>query len=54
MRKNLSVNHLYLICRNANGYFNEIDKSKYLTLVFTNQSKEKIKKMKDCGVKSEI
>ena len=41
-----SVNHLYLIFRNVNGYFEEINKSKYLTLVPTNQSKEKIKKYK--------
>ena len=46
---------LYLIFRNLNGYFEEINKSKYLTLVPTNESKEKIKsKMKNCGVKLEI
>ena len=37
---------MYLIFRNVNGYFEEINKSKYLTLVPTNQSKEKIKKYK--------
>ena len=36
-----SVNHLYLIYRNVNGYFEEINKIKYLTLVSTNESKEK-------------
>ena len=36
-----SVNPLYLIFRNVNGYFEEINKSKYLTLVPTNASKEK-------------
>ena len=36
-----SVNPLYLIFRNVNGYFEEINKSKYLTLVPTNESKEK-------------
>ena len=36
-----SVNPLYLIFRNVNGYFEKIDKSKYLTLVLTNESKEK-------------
>ena len=31
-----SVNCLYLIFRNANGYFEEVNKSKCLTLVRTN------------------
>ena len=40
---------------NRNEYFEEINTSKYLTLVPTNESQEKIKKnMKNCGVKSEI
>ena len=38
-----SVNPLYLIFRYVNGYF-EINGNKYLTLVPTNESKEKIKK----------
>ena len=42
-----SVNPLYLIFRNVNGYFEEIDKSKYLMLVPTNESKEKIKKYEE-------
>ena len=42
-----SVNRLYLIFRNVNGYFEEINKSKYLTLVPTNESKEKIKKYEE-------
>ena len=37
-----------------NGYFEEINGNKHLTLVPTNESKEKIKKYEDCGVKSEI
>ena len=37
--KSYGVNPLYLVFRN--GYFEEIDKSKYLTLVPTNKSKEK-------------
>ena len=41
-----SVNPSSLIFRNVNGYFEEINKSKYLTLVPTNQSKEKIQKYK--------
>ena len=28
-----------------NGYFEEINENKYLTLVLTNESKEKIKKV---------
>ena len=42
--KTYSVKPLHLIFRNVNGYFEEINKSKYLTLVPTNKSKEKIKK----------
>ena len=39
-----SVNPLYLIFGRVNGYFEEINGNKYLTLVPTNESKEKIKK----------
>ena len=46
------LNPLYLIFNKVNGYFEEINKSKYLTLVPTNESKEK--KMKNFGVKWEI
>ena len=47
-----SENPLYLIFSNVNGYFEETNKSKYLMLVPTNESKEKIKKnMKNCGLK---
>ena len=35
-----------------NGYFEEINGNKYLMQVPTNENKEK--KMKNCGVKSEI
>ena len=42
-----TVNLLYLIYKNINGYFEEINKSKYLTLVLTNESKEKIWKTLD-------
>ena len=34
------VNPLYFIINKVNGYFKEINKSKYLTLVPINQSKE--------------
>ena len=35
-----SVNPLYLIFSKVNGYFEEINKNKYLTLVPTNENKE--------------
>ena len=34
-----------------NGYFEEINRNKYLTLVLTNESKEKIKKYKELWIK---
>ena len=37
-----------------NGYFQEIVGNKYLTLVPTNESKDRIKKYEDCGLKSKI
>ena len=42
-----SVNPLYLIINKVNGYFGEINKNNYLTLVATNKSKEKIKKYEE-------
>ena len=42
-----SVNPLYLIFSKVNGYFEEINKNKYLTLVPTNESKEIIKKYEE-------
>ena len=39
-----SVNPLQHILSEVNGYFEEINKSKYLMLVPTNNSKEKFKK----------
>ena len=41
-----------LIFRYVNGYFEEINENKYLTLVRTNESKEKIKKYKELWIKS--
>ena len=39
----------------VNGYFEEINKNKFLMLVSTNESNEKIKKhMKNCEVESII
>ena len=49
------VNPLHLILRYLNGYVDEINGNRYLSLVPTNESKEKIKKnMKNCELKSEI
>ena len=42
-----SVNPSYLIFSNVKGYFEEINKSKYLTLAPFNESKEKIKKYEE-------
>ena len=41
------VNPLYLIFSKVNGYFEEINKNKYLTLVPNNESKEIIKKYEE-------
>ena len=49
-----SVNPLYFIISKVNGDFEEINRNKHLTLVPTNKSKEIIKNMKNCGIKSEI
>ena len=42
-----SVNSFYLIINKVNGYLEEIKKSKYLTLVPSNESKEKNKKYQE-------
>ena len=42
-----SVNPLYLIFNKVNGYFEETSGNNYLTLVPTNQTKEKIEKYKE-------
>ena len=49
-----SVNPLYLIFGNVNGYFEEINGNKYLTLFPTSESKEKIKKYKELWIKNLI
>ena len=48
------MNSLYLTFNILNRYCEEINGNKYLTLVHTNENKEKIKNMKNFGVKSEI
>ena len=40
--KIISVNLLYLIFNKVNGYFEETNGNKYLTLVFTSEGKENI------------
>ena len=42
---------MYLIFGNVNGYFEEINRNKYLTLVPTNESKEKLKKYEELWIK---
>ena len=46
-----NVNPLQLIINKVNGYFEEINTNKYLTLVFVNDSKEKIEKYKELWIK---
>ena len=41
------VNPLYLIFGKVNGYFKEINENNYLTLIPTDESKEKIKKYEE-------
>ena len=49
-----SVNLLYLIFNEVNGYFDGINGNKYLTIVSTNESKKNQRDIKNYGVKSEI
>ena len=46
-----SVSSLYLIFSKVNGYFEETNKGTYLTLVPTNESKEKNKKYEALWIK---
>ena len=47
-----SVNPLYLIFNKVNEYFEEINRNKYLMLVPTNESNEKIKKYQELWSKT--
>ena len=49
-----SVDPLYLLFSKVNGYFEEINKNKYLTLLHINESKKITKNRKNCGVNLEI
>ena len=49
-----SVNLSDLMFNRINGYFEEINGKKYLTVVSTDERKERRKDMKICGLKSEI
>ena len=42
-----SVNPLYLIFNKVNGYFEELNEIKYLTVVLTYESKEKIERYEE-------
>ena len=46
-----SVNPLQLIFKEMNGYFDEINGNQYLTLVPTNESKDKTKKYEEQWIK---
>ena len=46
-----NVNPLCLIINKVNGYFEEINGNKYLTLARTNDSKEEIKKYEELWIK---
>ena len=52
-QKIYSANPLYLILDKVNGYFEEINGNKCLTLVPTSESKEEMKKYENNGLKSE-
>ena len=45
-----SVNPLHFTFRYVKRYFEEINRNKYLTLVPTNESKEKIKKYEELWI----
>ena len=49
-----SVNPLYLTINKVNGYIEESNENKYLTLVSTDESKDTLKGIKNYGTKSEI
>ena len=42
-----SLNPLYLIINKVNGYFEEVNGNKYLMLVPTNETREKIKRYEE-------
>ena len=52
--KTNSVNPLYFMLNEMNGYCEEINGNKYLTLVSTNESKNRIKKYNELWLKLEI
>ena len=46
-----SVNPLFLIFNKVNGYFEDINGKKYLTLISTNEGKQKTEKYKELWIK---
>ena len=51
IKEYVKIYALYLIFRYVNGYFEEINGNKYLTLVPANESKEKNKKYEELWIK---
>ena len=47
-----SVTPLYIIVNKVNGYFEEFNGNRYLMVLI--EAKQKLKNMKNCGVKAEI
>ena len=57
IKKDLKIysgNPLYIIFDKVDGYLKETNGTRYLTLVPANESTEKIKNMKNYGIKSKI
>ena len=48
------VNSLYLNFSKVNGYFEEIDENKYLTIILSNESKEIIKQYEKKKLKTQM
>ena len=48
------VNPLYFNTNKVNGYFEEINGNRYLTLVLLMKANKKLKNMENCRLKSEI
>ena len=51
-----SVNHVYLIIKEVDGYIKKVNGNKYLTLVFTDKNKKVLTKYTELwdGIKNEI
>ena len=49
-----SANSLYLIINEVDGYFEEINGNKYLTLVSTDRNEEVLQNTQNCGMELKI